>query len=164
MIAPSQLSEKIKYDADTGKLYWLEDQGTRGRKGAEAFCRFNAHGYRVGKIFGTNLLAHRVIWAMVYGEWPEQIDHINGKRDDNRLVNLRSVTVRDNAKNRKVRKTSSSGVQGVSFDKRKCNWNARITWNGKTEQLGSFRCLAHAVKARKMAEAKYDFHENHGRL
>ena len=53
-------------------------------------------------IYDKPYRAHRVIWALVHGEWPEgQIDHINGVRDDNRLENLRVVTNQDNQKKHK---------------------------------------------------------------
>ena len=36
----------------------------------------------------------------MYGKWPEnEIDHINGIKDDNRINNLRDVTNRQNALN-----------------------------------------------------------------
>jgi hypothetical protein len=158
------LAEWLKYEPETGKLFWAQDRGTRAVQNSEAFCRLNNNGYFAGKIFEKSLLAHRVIWALVYGEWPEQIDHINGNRVDNRLSNLRSVGSSENARNKKVRTNSSSGVQGVAFDARKQKWNARITWDGNTEQLGYHACLATAVKARKNAELAYSFHQNHGRI
>lgn len=164
MISPKALCKELKYDAETGKLFWLNNRGARGKQGAEAFSRVNNNGYNAGKIFGKSLLAHRVIWAIVHGEWPEQIDHINGNRLDNRLCNLRDVSIVENARNKKVRVTTSSGVQGVGWHKSKEKWEARITWAGKTEQLGAHVCLAQAVKARKLAEARYSFHSNHGRL
>lgn len=44
---------------------------------------------------------HRLIWAYVHGYWPtNDIDHINGVRTDNRIVNLREVSRAVNLRNR----------------------------------------------------------------
>src|SRR3546814_6128350 len=44
-------------------------------------------GHLCGHVKGIPLLAHRVAWAIHYGEWPNgQIDHINGDPSDNRIA------------------------------------------------------------------------------
>ena len=43
---------------------------------------------------------HRLIWALQTGEWPkQQIDHINGVKDDMRFSNLRDVSAKINHRN-----------------------------------------------------------------
>ena len=50
----------------------------------------NVHGYIKITIFGYEYLAHRIIWLMKTGEFPEyEIDHKNGDLADNRWPNLR---------------------------------------------------------------------------
>lgn len=50
----------------------------------------NHEGYRVVEIEGIAVYAHDMAWLMTYGEWPKApLVHINGNRDDNRIVNLR---------------------------------------------------------------------------
>lgn len=68
----------------------------------------------------------------------EQIDHINGDRLDNRRSNLRLVTGRENAINRGVNSSSTSGYKGVSYHKLEGRFMARITVDGETIQIGYF--------------------------
>lgn len=109
--------------------------------------------------------AHRIIWEMLYGTIPDgsQIDHINGKRSDNRLCNLRLASNHENSKNQKRKSNNSSGFTGVSWDSQTQRWRAYITVNGKTKSLGRYLEEIDALSARKNAEIKYKFHANHGR-
>ena len=80
-----------------------------------------------------NLSVHRVIWALAHGRWPlNQIDHCNGDRSDNRIMNLREATSAENHQNRRLR------TQGASFDARKGRFCAQIFVNGKRTWLGYF--------------------------
>jgi len=102
---------------------------------------------------------HRVIWVYHNGEIPEglEIDHINGKRDDNRIENMRLVTRADNNKNTGTKRDDC----GVYFDRGK--WVAKITVDYEQKHLGRFDKKSDATKARKCAEKQYNFHKNHGR-
>jgi hypothetical protein len=86
------------YDPETGELYWKirpgkENDGFNRRWANQpAFTAVNKHGYRHGLLFRKPFLAHRVIWAMVYGSYPRgQIRHLNGNKSDNRISNLLSA-------------------------------------------------------------------------
>lgn len=177
-IEPTILRELLKYGSDTGKLYWKErnsflfigGEGICNRwnsryAGKEAFTSTHRHGYRYGRIFDKAYLAHRVIWTIVHGKWPEDtIDHINGVPDDNRLDNLRAVSHQENCKNRKQRRDNTSGTTGVYWDKRGSRWQAKIQVDGVFKHLGTFVDKDKAIKVRSEAEVKYCFHPNHGRL
>ena len=83
--------------------------------------------------------AHRLIWRYMTGEWPpDEIDHINRVRSDNRWCNLRLATRSQNRKNISVHKDASSESKGVSWHKQKGKWRARIHYNGKELSLGLF--------------------------
>jgi hypothetical protein len=110
------------------------------------------------------MLAHRVAWALHYGEWPsDQIDHVNGDKTDNRLENLRIVTAQGNAKNRSLRSDNTSGHVGVYWVRETKKWSAQIKVDGRQKTIGSFESLEDAVKARKAAEDLNGYHANHGR-
>lgn len=167
------LRQLIRYDADSGKLYWLfrdasyftsETQYKIWNKrfaGREAFTADCGIGYRQGAVLGVMLKAHRVCWALHYGEWPSgQIDHINHDRGDNRAENLRCVTISENCRNRSLPRNNSSGIIGVQRSGSK--WQARIKIGGITTHLGHFNTIEEAAAARLEAEQRHSFHINHG--
>jgi hypothetical protein len=126
--------------------------------GTPALATLNANAYRWGDLtFGGikyRLLAHRVIWAMAHGRWPtDQIDHINGARDDNRLENLREATQDENQHNRALHRLNTSGYPGVSWDKAKRKWQANIRVGGRQVNLGRFPDRQSAARAYLAAKA-----------
>lgn len=85
------------------------------------------------------------------------IDHIHGNktRNDNRKSNLRTATPSQNTMNKSLLKNNTSGVTGVSWNKRKGEWESYITIDDKRKGLGYFSNFDDAVAARKDAEEKY---------
>lgn len=181
-ITPEIVRELIDYDPITGVLTWkprspslfsgAEQSQEHSAKiwnaryaGTPALKCLNKNGYRHGAIFGRTVTAHSVAWAIHCGSWPEHgIDHINGERQDNRIKNLRDVPDSENAKNQKRNKRNTSGVTGVSYFARTRKWVAMIKGGGKVRNLGYFHTLEEAAAARKVAEKKFGFHANHGRI
>jgi hypothetical protein len=73
----------------------------------------------------------------VYGYWPNEVDHVNGAKDDNRIANLREVTHSENMQNQRgARSDSKTGLLGVSAHHGK--WCARIRVKGTLKHLGSY--------------------------
>jgi hypothetical protein len=107
--------------------------------------------------------SHRVAWKIVHGVDPDDIDHINGIKTDNRLVNLRSVSNAENHKNMAMYKRNTSGVIGVYWHGEANKWHAQIRINGKRCNLGFYDDIDQAVAARKDAEVRHGYHANHGR-
>lgn len=175
------LLQLLRYEPETGKLFWRlrapsmfkgegESQKHSAKRwnakwaGAEAFTSVDTDGYRQGAIFYRRFLAHRVIIAMVDDIWPEEVDHINGIREDNRYVNLRAATHSDNSRNVSIRSNNRSGITGVHWHKRAGKWAAMIgVGGGKSIYLGLFDNADDAALARKEAERQHGFHPNHGR-
>lgn len=83
------------------------------------------------------------------------IDHINHNRTDNRKRNLRYCTENENGQNHKIMSRNTSGVTGVSWDKRDGIWVAQLTENHNYHYLGRYVNFEDAVQARKKAEEKY---------
>jgi hypothetical protein len=151
--------KRFAYDSETGLIYWW------ARK-AGAWKQTGKSSRNQGRLcmgFGGRVdYVHRVVWWVVYGEMPKEIDHINHDFTDNRLSNLRNVERADNAKNRPLNRTNVSGVNGVHWVSRNQKWCASIYIDGKQRSLGYFASFDEAVKARRDAEAKHGFHPNHG--
>lgn len=170
---PTFLRQLFRYEPSTGKLYWKQRPRwmfTSDRKqasfntayaGKEVCGQTDKFGYCVIRSKWTVKRAHRVIWAIQTGSWPRVIDHINGDPADNRWENLRDVSYRGNAKNMCMRSDNSSGVTGVRWAANR--WVATISAEGERKHLGRFTEKADAIAARKEAERKYGYHENHGR-
>lgn len=146
----NQLKASFLYDAKTGVL-----TRTRTQKPAKSL---DVYGYIQVGYLGKIYKAHRLIWAIVYGTFPEGvIDHINGNRSDNRLDNLRIVTRQQNSHNQKnPHKTNKSKHLGVCWNKRSSKWQAGISVNNKTIYLGVFETVEQAHNA--YVEAKKIYH------
>jgi len=155
------LTEMFEYKK--GKLYNKYNRNPRALKGVEVGSKHHSGYYQV-QITGKLYMVHRLIWIMYNNEIPDgmEIDHINHERDDNRLVNLRLVTRQDNRRNQKLTDRNTSGTIGVYRISRLNKWGSQIKVNGKVIWLGSFTDKTDAISARKDAEIKYGFHENHG--
>lgn len=134
-----RLRQVLRYDPDTGEFYWNIALSRRVKVGERAGTT-GVNGYRYIRFDGYMILAHRLAWFYSYGVWPvEMIDHIDGNRENNRLTNLREATMSQNACNGALRSTNKSGYRGVSWEKRKQRWVARIVKHGKQHVLGLFK-------------------------
>lgn len=180
--SPEFLRKLLRYEPETGRLFWRErttdmfedgvrfsaDQNCRRWNallaGKEAFTAGKRGDYKRGSIFKRTNLAHRVCWAIHFGRWPLfDVDHVNGDKWDNRIVNLRDISSGENMKNMPRRRDNSSGVTGVYWCGRDNRWCAHIRINGRGKNLGSFNEFDDAVSARKAAEREYNFSSGHGR-
>lgn len=111
---------------------------------------------RVG-FMGKYIYAHRIIWAMMTGEQPKEIDHIDGDSLNNKWSNLRNTDHKTNGKNQKIHTTNTSGASGVTYRKDSRRWRARIMVNDKMLSLGTYETKDEAITARKEAEQLYGF-------
>jgi hypothetical protein len=163
---PSQtyLRQCFDYDPLTGIVTWRERP--TAHFGSEAYRqRFNSRfaGKRAGSrrkdtghwevALGRNYLLHRVIWKLVHGTEPDEIDHENIDGGDNRLRNLRDCAHHQNMSNTKIRKDNTTGYRGV-YLLDTGRWRAAIRHKGKAMHIGHFRTKEEAAAAYAVKSAE----------
>ena len=158
---------KFRYNPQTGDVTRKVAAGNNKLKiGSKVGCAITGrHGERYiqTKIDRIGYGLHQIIWLMQTGQWPDEVDHINGDGIDNRWCNLRNVSHHENSKNKKRPSDNKSGVIGVSYAPSVGRWIARIGVRGRNLSLYLGHDFFEACCRRKAAELKYGFHENHGR-
>lgn len=123
-------------------------------------------GYIKIRIKDKILLGHRIAWAMHHqSQIPSGmvIDHVNHNPSDNRIDNLRVVSLSENARNMRLSGFNKSGYHGVYFCKQKQKWAAQIKIGGIHKHLGYFDDIKDAADKRKSVEKERGFHDNHGK-
>lgn len=143
-ITQDMIREYLHYDEQTGIFTVKKRWSTKGVSPVGTVLGYrNGRGHIHFSFFGKKYKAHRLAWLYTHGVWPtDQIDHINGVKDDNRISNLREVNNSHNQWNRHTI-NSSSGYKGVFFDKRSRSWYAKFS---KTH-LGMFSTPESAARA-----------------
>lgn len=156
-----QLSLSLfRYDESSGDLYWLNSHKKNPRVAGRLAGTISVKGYRVIGIGKQKIYAHQIVWLMHNGPIEDGlcIDHIDGNTLNNRIDNLRATTLSKNQRNRRLIKTSSTGIHGVTRHSGgysvSCA-NQYITYN---------KDFFEACCARKSAELRMGFHSNHGRV
>lgn len=146
------LQRLFRYEQETGNVYWIaEGKGRIKKKAAGTVVKA---GYIGIMIDGKRYYAHRIAWALHHGKHPtDQLDHINGIKTDNRIVNLREATNSQNGKNLSLNKNNKTGYSGVCF---KSNaWTAYIKVDYTNLYLGRFAKKEDAIAARLKAEQEF---------
>lgn len=138
----SDVARLVEYDSETGALRWSITHPKVSKQGLQICSK--SHGYIVFRLLGGHAAGHRVAWLLHYGHWPSrQIDHINGDRSDNRIINLRDVTPFANARNR-------DGVEVgrmVGAVPSESGWSAVVLKYATPTQVGSFPTAKEASDA-----------------
>jgi AP2 domain. len=142
---------RLEYPIDKLRaIFTVDEGGGLLRRGQP--CGFLAQGYLWAKIGETRFAAHRIIFAIEYGWWPENVDHANGIKTDNRPSNLRAATHAQNMQNRGPLKAKTKGVY---WQPRRGKWYAYTRIGGKQKNLGSFDTEAAAAAAYAAAAAMF---------
>lgn len=158
----SYFTERLHCCPLSGRLYWkhrpLSHFGTtwgtnrwNTRYAGKETGSVGVNGHSVVVVDKRHYMTHRLIWAMTNGPIPDgmEVDHINGKRNDNRIHNLRLVTQAQQAINKGMSKSNTTGHTGVYFYKPLGKWFAAIRVDGRLKSLGYFDDLNDAVAARQ---------------
>lgn len=168
------LREALDYDPETGILTWRERPRSHFKSHGLHLRHLNLKvgkpagsmrrsGYLSIHFSGGNFPAHRLAWAIYYGEWPKHgIDHINLNKSDNRICNLRDVPPLINGKGLTISQRNTSQFTGVYWDKRSGTWMAAIRVNRVLHNLGYYRNKDDAIAARLKANERFGFSSRHG--
>lgn len=150
-----RVRELFSYDPLTGVLTWNKQPRGRYKQSLTAGAK-NTNGHLRTNIDGKAYYNHRIIWFMVYECWPSnEIDHINGNPEDNRLENLRDVSHRTNQENIcKPSINNSTGFLGVYWSARDRVFRSQIMTNRRWVCLGSFKDPEDAHQAYLTAKRK----------
>ena len=158
-ITQELLKEKFTYDGEN--LVWKKTRASTkiGKKAGTT----KAEGYRQIAIGKVCALEHRLVFMYVHGYMPNEIDHINGNRADNRIENLRECTPSINNRNSKMPSTNKSGVKGVFWDNSENKWHGRVWANGKFAFSRCYEKLEDAAQAvREAREIHHGEYAHHG--
>lgn len=165
MITQERLKELLHYNPDTGIFTNRITRSSNAIIGNVSGCVYNSNGktYRLIRIDNTNYRVHRLAWLYITGSFPNKnIDHIDGDGTNNKFSNLRSVDQQENQRNKRKYANNKSGLSGVFFNRTLEKWEAHIGIHGRRKYLGVFDDKFEAICAKKSAESKYRFHQNHG--
>ena len=142
----------LSYDPATGHLRWRKKpcawmtpwpEGGEGPIAGSWSLKATLVGFK-----DVCFKAHRLAWALHYGEWPTQcLDHINGNPHDNRIENLRECSVSNNLGNAGLSRNNTSGFKGVYLRKDTGRWSADIKHNRKKISLGCYPTAELAAEA-----------------
>lgn len=147
------------YDPETGIVTRKITTSNRAKAGAVVAGKLSKNYYTVR--VGDHLYSlHRIIWLWWYGYFPEtHIDHINRITTDNRLCNLREVSVSCNIRNSKQFSTNTSGIRGVVRSNKDNCWVAKITVDRKCYRIKQGQDLVELAAHRLAAEQCLGFGE-----
>lgn len=147
------IKEYISYCSKTGSLFWIKSPANKIKPGE--IVNLNDRGYRSFKLKRKTYLGHRVAWFLHHGFWPKnQIDHINGVRSDNKIINLRESTHAENNINRSCHRNGK--LPGTTFFKKRNKWVAQIEIKGINKKyIGIFNSEKEAHEAYLKVKEKF---------
>lgn len=143
----SSIRDFLDYNHESGIFIWKKSPNN-GVSVGDLTGSPNAGGWLRIRFRRRSYYAHRLAWWWMTGEWPlSEIDHRDTDRANNKFKNLRPADRAGNLANSRLSKANTSGFKGVTFDKSRKLWNARIVVHGRTLYLGRFddrNAAAHA--------------------
>jgi len=148
----NRIFETLEYS--NGNLYWKDtDKVSPKVRGKHAGTRIST-GYLSIQLSYQLLLVHRVVFFMHNHYWPDQIDHINRIRDDNRIENLRGCTGSQNMYN-SYRPDNSKYGKNVYYVADRNKYRVMIKVNKKDKTIGYYDDLELAQLVASEAREKY---------
>jgi hypothetical protein len=112
------------------------------RKNGKRLGSVCGRGYIHTSIKGKGYLLHRLIFLYHHGYIPEEIDHIDRVRDNNKIENLRASNRLHNQQNLGDYSTNTTGAKNVFYERGK--YRVKMNINGKTRYFGFYKTLESA--------------------
>lgn len=166
MNALEMLERWFSYDPTTGIVAWKAKPNRNIPIGRAAGFKWGdgRNTYIRIVVEGQWVFAHTIAFAAIHGRLPDGvIAHADQDGTNNRENNISDVTHAVNLRNQRINSRNSSGVMGVDYHKGAGKWRARIVVDRMEHHLGVFDTNQQAIDARKAAEMRFGFHQNHGR-
>lgn len=139
----------IQYNPDTGEF--IKPDAHVKHFGKKSKAR-----YVVIDIDGKNYYAHRLAWLYVHGVWPKgRLDHRDGNKRNNRILNLRPASGSQNAMNRSIQANNTSGFRGVHQRSGERKFRAQIQVEGRKIRLGTHHTADEAAHAYNKAAIQH---------
>jgi hypothetical protein len=152
MITQKILKELFDYNPETGAFTWRVARSNRIQIG-DPVGSSDGKGYRQIRLGSWKGRTHQLIWFWWYGDWATgHIDHEDRVKSNNRIKNLRDLTVAQNAHNAGLHPRNTSGYPGVSWAAHRNKWAAHICANKKRHHLGLFSTKEEAARAYQAAK------------
>lgn len=129
-------------------MYWKKSY--RRFKAGQIAGSVSGGGYWYIEFRNVRYPRSRIVWCLVNGSWPELdkiIDHVNRNRLDDRISNLRCVSIKENAYNK--------GAKGYFWEASRSKWTARLKTDTKHLLLGRFDTEEEAKAAYDAAKLKF---------
>jgi hypothetical protein len=154
LIEPFSMRDKFKYDPDTGDIISVETGLSvvqAPEEMADAYCSV--------KFGRTYFMAHRLAWYLQTGSWPpDEIDHKNRVKSDNRWSNLRDASGGRNVYNRpQLRREKRIGGRGIQ--PHRGGYIVTFQHQKQRRNFGWFRTKSEAMAAydREIEKLRGDF-------
>lgn len=154
MLTVERLRSLLRYNPRTGVFVWVARSSPSSLNiviGAQAGAPTKDGNYGRIMVDGIRYYTHVLAWLYMTGEMPsDEVDHRDRTRSNNRWLNLRAATRKQNTENR--------DVEGVDWMPRIGKWRARILHNGRSHYLGVFKSIKSARAARRKAVREFFTH------
>lgn len=106
-------------------------------------------GYGQISVYGRRIVAHRFAFEQRFGPVPTGavLDHVCHVRHCVNPEHLQAVTVKQNCENQILSRANTSGVRGVTWDRRTRRWSAAVKHNRVSHHVGRFNSIEEAASA-----------------
>lgn len=141
-ISKEEILKVLDYEREQGILTWKPT--AYGKTKNKKITNIEL-GYLTVGINFKKYKVHRLIYFLETNTWPEMVDHINGNKLDNRIVNLRASDKRKNQQNQY--KHREGKLVGATYRKSTGKWRALIKLNKKNYEIGTYNTAEEAHDA-----------------